>query len=343
MKLKTAIIGATGIVGQQAMAILANHPEFQVTCLAASERSSGKRYRDAITRNDIVQWYAEGEVPEQFNEMRVQDANSINPRDFDAVFSCVESDVAKILEPKFAKHCAVISTASAFRYDDDVPLIIPQVNPEHAKLIEQQRKNRNWNGFIAPIPNCTTTGLAITLKPLHNAFTLKSVIMTSMQAVSGAGRSPGVIALDNIDNVIPFISGEEEKVERETQKILGKKIDVSCTCTRVAVLEGHTETVFAQFEKNPTPEQAAKTLNNFKPKIKTHSTPQQLIKVFSDPSRPQARLDRDTGNGLTTCVGRLRADPVLGLKYVLLSHNTKMGAAAGAVWLAEVLRNDGYI
>ncbi len=342
-KLKTAIIGATGIVGQQAMSILANHPEFEIAALAASEKSSGKKYVEAITRNNVVQWYAEGELPVELAEAKLQDANALEPRNFDVVFSCVESDVAKIIEPRFAQRCAVISTASAFRYDDDVPLIIPQVNPEHAKIIEKQRRNRKWNGFIAPIPNCTTTGLAISLKPLDDAFGLKKVIMTSMQAVSGAGRSPGVIALDIIDNVIPFISGEEDKVEKETQKILGKKINVSCTCTRVPVLEGHTETVFAEFEKNPTPQEAAHVMKNFKAKIKTYSTPEQLIKVFDDPSRPQPRLDRDEGNGLTTCVGRIRSDPVLGLKYILLSHNTKMGAAAGAVWLAELLAKQGYL
>ncbi len=343
MKLRTAIIGATGIVGQQAMSILAKHPLFEVTGLAASERSSGKKYLDAITRNGVRQWYAEGELPSQFENMTLLDGNSLKASEFDAVFSCVESDVATTLEPKLAKDTAVISTASAFRYEPDVPLIIPQVNPEHAALIEQQRKNRGWNGFIAPIPNCTTTGLAISLKPLDDAFGLEQVIMTSMQAVSGAGRSPGVIALDIIDNVIPFISGEEEKVERETQKILGKPIKVSSTCTRVAVLEGHTETVFAKFKKTPTPQQASEVLRNFKTKTKTHSTPEQLIKVFDDPSRPQPRIDRDTGNGLTTCVGRLRSDPILGLKYVLLSHNTKMGAAAGAIWVAELLAKQKYI
>ena len=342
-KLKTLIIGATGIVGQQAMSILYKHPQFEITALAASEKSSGKTYVDAITQNSIRQWYAEGELPEQLSKMKLQAVNSLNPSDFDVVFSCVESDVAKVLEPRFAQYCAVISTASAFRYEDDVPLIIPQVNPEHSKLIEKQRKNRKWKGFIAPIPNCTTTGLAISLKPLDDAFGLKEIIMTSMQAISGAGRSPGVAALDIIDNVIPFIQGEEEKVEKETQKILGKNVAVSSTCTRVPVLEGHTETVFAKFEHNPTPQEAANAMQNFKCKTKTYSTPEQLIKVFTDPSRPQPRLDRDTGNGLTTCVGRLRSDPVLGLKYVVLSHNTKMGAAAGAVWLAELLQQQGYI
>ncbi|MBS3068364.1 aspartate-semialdehyde dehydrogenase [Candidatus Micrarchaeota archaeon] len=342
MKYKTAIVGVTGIVGQQAIVALNNHPQFDLISFAASERSAGKTYRQAIETNGIVGWYADDPMPEEINNIKVQDAGKLDPSDYDIIFSCVDADVARELEPKFAKHCAVISTASAFRYDNDVPLIIPPVNPEQVSLIEKQRKTRNWKGFIAPIPNCTTTGLAITLKPLDQ-FGIESVIMTSLQAVSGAGRSPGVRALDIIDNVIPYIVGEEEKVEKEAQKILNKKFDISCTCTRVPVLNGHTESVFVQLKKPATIEQAEKAFSNFSSSVKTHSTPKQVIKVFSDPSRPQPRLDRETGNGLTTCVGRIRSDPVLGLKYVLVSHNSKMGAAAGAVWLAELLEQRGYI
>ncbi|MEK6924399.1 MAG: aspartate-semialdehyde dehydrogenase [Candidatus Micrarchaeota archaeon] len=340
---RVAILGATGIVGQQAMVALRGHPDFRVDCLAASERSAGKPYVEAISRNGVVGWYADGGVPQEFRDVVVRDAASLDARDFDVVFSCLESDAARVLEPKFAEHCAVISTASAFRCEADVPLIIPQVNPQHSELISVQRSNRGWQGFIAPIPNCTTTGLAITLKPLDDAFRLKSVVMVSAQAVSGAGRSPGVVALDVIDNVIPFISGEEEKVERETNKILGRPFPVSCTCTRVPVLEAHFESVFASFEETPTVEGAVAALEGFAPAVRTRSTPERLIKVFSDPSRPQPRLDRDEGGGLTTCVGRVRQDSVLGLKYVLLSHNTRMGAAAGAVWLAELLEAQGFI
>ncbi len=343
MKLRIAIIGATGIVGQQAMLVLANSPDFEVIALAASQRSSGKKYASAITENSVLQWHAGGNLPEKFAEMPVHAIEELNPRDFDVVFSCLESEAARAFEPRFAQHCGVVSTASAFRYEEDVPLIIPQVNPEHASLIERQRKNRNWKGFICPIPNCTVTGLAITLKPLDDAFGVKKVGVVSMQAVSGAGRSPGVRALDITDNIVPFIAGEEEKVEREAQKILGREIIVSATCTRVPVLEGHFEAVNVELEKRPTVEQVKKVFSDFAAPIKTRSTPEQIIKVFEDESRPQPRLDRDAGNGLTTCVGRVRLDPLLGLKYVLLSHNTKMGAAAGAVWLAEVLAKQGYI
>ncbi len=342
-KLRTAIIGATGIVGQQAISVLAGHPDFEVTALAASHMSSGKSYAEAITESGVRQWYAEGELPEKFADMVVHGVDQLDPRDFDLVFSCLDAETARVVEPVFARHCGVISTASAFRYENDVPLIIPQVNPGHSSLIEKQRENRGWNGFVCPIPNCTTTGLAITLKPLNDVFGVKKVAMVSMQAVSGAGRNPGVMGLDITDNILPFIPKEEEKVERETQKIFGKEIVVSATCTRVPVLESHFEVVHVELEKQPTIEEAKKVFSDFKAPFKTYSTPGQIIKVFDDPSRPQPRLDRNTGNGLITCVGRLRSDPVLGLKYVLVSHNTKMGAAAGAVWLAELLQKQGYV
>ncbi|MBI5176470.1 aspartate-semialdehyde dehydrogenase [Candidatus Micrarchaeota archaeon] len=343
-KLSVAIVGATGVVGQQAINALLGHPQFEIVSLAASEKSAGKKYSDAIARGGVLGWHADGEMPAGIGGMAVSDASSLDPRDVDLVLSCIESDAARTLEPKFAEHCGVVSTASAFRRESDVPLVIPQVNPDDVGLIDSQREQRGWDGFITPIPNCTTTGLAITLKPLSGAFGLRSVVMTSMQAVSGAGRSPGVAALDITDNVIPFIAGEEEKVEAETRKILGlPSLAVSCTCTRVPVLEGHTETVFASFEKTPSPQEAAAAMSGFLPKYRTRSTPSRLIRVFEDASRPQPRLDRNEGNGLTTSVGRIRADPVLGLKYVLLSHNTKMGAAAGAVWLAELLELKGYL
>lgn len=343
MTKQVAIVGATGIVGQQAISVLNEHPDFAVGAIAASEKSVGKMYKDAINKGGILEWYAEGDLPEKIANMKLENAAILNPKDYDVIFSCVESDVARMLEPQYAKYCPVISTASAFRYDDDVPLIIPSVNPDHAKVIDLQRKNRGWDGFVCPIPNCTTTGLAITLKPLQDKFGVKNAMMTSLQAISGAGRSPGVKALDIVDNVIPFISGEEEKVEKETQKILGRKIGVSCTCMRVAVLEGHTESVFVQLEKDTGVDGVIDAFRKFSPPVKTYSTPKQIIKVFTDPSRPQPRLDRDTGNGLTTCVGRVRKDEIFGFKYVLLSHNTKMGAAAGAVWLAEMLVKKGYI
>ncbi|MCK4221303.1 MAG: aspartate-semialdehyde dehydrogenase, partial [Dehalococcoidia bacterium] len=214
-----------------------------------------------------------------------------------------------------------------------------------------------WKGFITPIPNCTTAGLVISLKPIHEAFGLNAVIMTSLQAMSGAGRSPGVLGLDILDNVIPFIPGEEEKVQRETQKILGElgggsispaRFDVSCTCTRVNVREGHTESVFASTEKTCTPADVASVMTDFSSpfnETELPSAPKHMIVVQEDPFRPQPRLDRDAGGGMATTVGRIRMDNVLknGIKYLLVSHNTKMGAARGAVLVAELLIRDGYI
>jgi len=336
---KAAIVGATGIVGQQFLVALKDHPWIEIAALAASERSAGRSYKEAITdaSSGALRWFCEEPPVEEVMEMPVQNAIEMDISTIDVVFSAIESDQARILEPKFAVAKPVISTASAFRYDEDVPILIPGINSEHAKLLEVQRKSRGWKGFITPIPNCTTTGLAITLKPIYEAFGLNAVIMTSMQAMSGAGRSPGVLGLDILDNVIPFISGEEEKVQRETQKILGifggnsiraAKFDVSCTCTRVNVREGHTESVFVSTQK-----------------AGLHSAPKHIIIVLEDPFRPQPRLDRGAEEGMATVVGRIRKDNVLknGIKYLLVSHNTKMGAAKGAALVAELLIRDGYI
>jgi aspartate-semialdehyde dehydrogenase len=294
---------------------------------------------------------------EEVMAMPVQNALEMDVADVDVVFSAVESDQAKVLEPKFARDKAVISTASAFRNDEDVPMVIPGINSEHTKLIEVQRKARGWKGFITPIPNCTTTGLAITLKPIYEKFGVSAVIMTSMQALSGAGRSPGVIGLDILDNIIPYIVGEEEKVQRETQKILGKlvgnsisraKFDVSCTCTRVDVREGHTESVFVSTQKACDVNDVARAMREYRGSANESelpSSPKHIIIVHDDPFRPQPRLDRDAEDGMATVVGRLRKDTVLknGIKYLLVSHNTKMGAAKGAVLVAELLIRDGYI
>jgi aspartate-semialdehyde dehydrogenase len=269
----------------------------------------------------------------------------------DLVFSAVSKDVAQRWEPRLAQRVPVISTASAFRYEPDVPILVPGVNDAHAEALHDQRRRRGWRGFIAPIPNCTTTGLVVSLKPLQDAFGLRSVVMTSLQAVSGAGRSGGVLALDVIDNVIPFIPGEEEKVEIETKKILGHwqepvEFAVSCTCTRVNVQDGHTETVFVGTERKADAASATAVMERFGVDgLKgLPSAPERLLRVDSDPFRPQPRRDRDAGDGMTVTVGRMRDEPVLnGVKYVVLSHNTKLGAGKGAVLLAEWLTREGYI
>lgn len=359
MTLRCAVVGATGLAGQQFLVALANHPFFEVARLAASSRSAGKRYRDALTgEGGGVGWYSAPEVLEQFQDVMVEEASEMSLSGVDLVFSALETEPARTLEAQYAEVVPVISTASAYRMEPDVPLLIPAVNGDHAELIRVQKARRGWKGFVAPIPNCTTTGLAIALAPLEAEFGVERVVVTSMQAVSGAGRSPGVIALDITDNVIPFIPKEEEKVERETKKLLGKlegdrvepsNVSVSATCTRVAVLEGHTESVAVALRADPSLDEARAAMTRFGRDMnpQTHpSAPDAWITVFDDPFRPQVRKDRDLQNGMTTSVGRLREETVLGehgVKFVLVSHNTKMGAAQGAVLVAEDLRLRGFL
>ena len=359
MKKQVAVVGATGIAGQQFLVALRNHPWFEVRALAASERSAGKSYGEAIRdpKTGARRWWCQEEPPQQALSLPVHEASSLNLNGIDLVFSAVESEPARELEPLYAKTTPVVSTASAFRYEQDVPIFIPGVNLDHVHLIDTQKKNRGWKGFIATQPNCTTIGLAITLKPLFDNFGLKKVLMTSMQGVSGAGRSPGVVALDMLDNIIPFISGEEEKVEKETHKILGTlgegairpaEFLVSATCTRAAVLEGHTEAVWASMATPCSVDDARAAMIAFGKEfvgLGLPSSPQHMIIVHDDPFRPQPRLDRDAEDGMATSVGRLRKDGALenAVKYMLVSHNTKMGAAKGAVLMAEYLYQKGYI
>lgn len=357
--LRAAIVGATGIVGQQFLVALHGHPWIETSALAASERSAGQSYRNALTdpSSGALRWFCEEPPVEGTMDMPVQKASELDLSAVDIVFSAVESGPAKVLEPAFAAEKPVISTASAFRYEEDVPILIPGINSDHAELVQGQKKRRGWKGFITPIPNCTTTGLAISLKPLCERFGVNSVIMTSMQAVSGAGRSPGVLALDIVDNVIPFIPGEEQKVQRETQKILGSRqgsrispaqFPVSCTCTRVSVREGHTESVFVSTQKGCEEADVVTTMKGYQGDLEGDelpSAPRRMLVVLDDPFRPQPKLDRDADNGMATTVGRVRKDAVLenGIKYVLVSHNTKMGAARGAVLVAELLIRRGHI
>ncbi|HJT50001.1 MAG TPA: aspartate-semialdehyde dehydrogenase [Nitrososphaeraceae archaeon] len=357
--LKVALIGATGAVGQEFVIALKKHPWFELTQIASSERSAGKKYLEALydSQSGIIRWHNKEQIPEYIQGMRLSRVQDINPNDFDLIFTAVESVDAMEIEPVLAKSVPVISTAAAFRYEDDVPILIPGINDDHALLLDIQRKNRGWKGFIAPLPNCTTTGLAITLKPIMDKFGITNVFMTSMQALSGAGRSPGVIALDIMDNIIPYIPKEEEKVQIETKKILGSldtnfinpsMIKVSCTCTRVPVLDGHTEIVFVQTNKAAEPAEVKNEMLNFSKSITVRdlpTAPEEYIIVHEDPARPQPRIDREINDGMTTVVGRLRKDSVFenGLKYVLLSHNEKMGSAKGAVLLAELLKQKNIV
>lgn len=357
--LKVALIGATGAVGQQFVLALNKHPWFELTQIVSSERSAGKKYVDALRdpKSGILRWHNKETIPEYIRDVIISRVEDIGPKRFDLIFTALESEDAKVIEPQFAKSVPVISTAAAFRYEEDVPILIPGVNDQHAELLNTQRKNRGWQGFIAPLPNCTTTGLAITLKPIMNEFGVEMVFMTSLQALSGAGRSPGVIALDIMDNVIPYIPKEEEKVQIESKKILGDvnsrsitpaKLKVSCTCTRVPVLDGHTEAVFVGTKRHCEPKDVKEEMLKFSKSIavkKLPTAPKDFIVVHDDPTRPQPRIDREINDGMTTVVGRLRQDTVFsnGLKYVLLSHNEKMGSAKGAVLLAESLKDRGIL
>ncbi|HYM50013.1 MAG TPA: aspartate-semialdehyde dehydrogenase [Candidatus Limnocylindrales bacterium] len=353
--LAAGVLGATGLAGQQVLNALADHPFIRVRAVAASDASTGKTLGEALTGpSGQSRWYADGAPDEATLGLRCLGAADLGRDGLDVIFSAVEKEVALEWEPRLAERTPVISTASAFRYEPDVPLLIPGINNAHAEALDDQRRRRRWKGFIAPIPNCTTTGLAVSLRPLHDRFGVTRVLMTSLQAVSGAGRSGGVLALDVIDNVIPYIPGEEEKVERETRKILGSwngtfepaAFAVSCTCTRVNVQEGHTEAVYAATDRPCRADDAIAAMEAFRGDglAGLPSAPERLLRVDRDPYRPQPRRDRDAGAGMTVTVGRVRDEAVLGgVKYVVLSHNTKLGAGKGAVLLAEWLTREGYV
>jgi len=357
VKKRVAIIGVTGSVGQEFVQSLNNHPWFEVTQIAASERSAGKKYLDAIKDSSgILAWDVGGEIPEYIKEMTVKPINELDISQLDLIFSAVESEAARDIETKMAADLPVISTSSAYRYENDVPILIPGINDEQTELLDIQKKNRNWKGWVAPLPNCTTTGLAITLKPLLEKYGAKKVMMTSMQAISGGGKS-GVSAMGITDNIIPYIPKEEGKVRLETRKILGKLKDgkieeadirISCTCTRVPVIDGHTESVFVETTKEIDPSKAKETYNQCNKDISVlglPSAPKDYYAFHEDPTRPQPRMERTVGDGMTTTIGRVEKEELFdnGLKYMLFSHNKKMGSAKGAVLLAEMLYKKGKI
>lgn len=343
-KRKVAILGATGAVGQRFIQLLQGHPWFQIEVLAASERSAGKKYKDACN------WVMESNLPEEIAEMPVANADveSVEKAgNVDLVFSSLPGDLAGAVESEFAALYPLFSKASAHRMENDVPLLIPEINPDHADLIKIQQKARGWKGFITTDPNCSTIQLAITLKPLMQ-FGLRNVIVTTMQALSGAGY-PGVASLDIIDNVVPYISREEEKMEAETLKILGnfdgkvvKNADfkLSASCNRVNVKDGHLESVFIKLQEDPSVEEIEAAFARFKgepQKLKLPSAPEQPIVVRKEQNRPQPRFDRDTGCGMSVVVGRIRKDPIMTFKYICLGHNTVRGGAGAGILSAELL------
>jgi aspartate-semialdehyde dehydrogenase len=353
-KLRALLVGATGVAGQQFVSALRDHPWFELTGIAASPRNAGKRYAEAVASG----WFLPEAIPQSVGQLRLLDPSQLTLGEYDLAFSAVESDVARELEPRLAAELPVVSTANALRMETDVPLLVPPVNAGHAPLLLAQRA-RGWRGYVAPIPNCTATGLVVALAPLVERFGVRSVILTSLQAVSGAGRSPGVAALDVLDNVVPYIAKEEGKVEAETGKILGRwapgdravqshPMTISATCTRVAVQDGHTEAVSVGLSRPATPNEVAEAFRDWKgsPDVRDlPSSPPRWIEVLEAQDRPQPRLDRDTHGGMATSIGRVRAEPALenGVKFVLVSHNTKMGAAKGAVLVAELMRASGLL
>ncbi len=299
---------------------------------------------------DAVHWHMETGLAKEIAELRV---HPTDPKDLDAdvAFSALPTDEALQIEEEFAKAgYSVISNASAHRMDPDVPLMNPEANFNHLSLIDDQRRKRKWDGALATNPNCTTAVLSLSLKPIYDSFGLKSVVMSSMQAASGAGY-PGVASLDIIDNVIPFIKNEEEKVQAETKKILGsagKSADfkISASCHRVLVVDGHTEAVFLQTEKPSTPEEIMQSMTEFRAepqKLKLPTAPEIPVVVRLEQDRPQPRFDRNEGNGMAVVVGRVRKDPVFdGIKYVVLGHNTIRGAAGCAILIAESMKAQRY-
>jgi len=340
-KLRVGILGATGMVGQRFVELLENHPQFQITALAASDRSQGKTFAEACT------WRLAGEMPEFVKALPVQ--APAPPLDCDLVFSSLPGDIARETEGNFAAAgFPVISNSSAYRMDQDVPLLIPEINPKHLALIETQKKSRDGqHGFIVTNPNCSTIMLALALAPLQQ-FGIESVVATTMQALSGAGY-PGVASLAISDNVLPFIESEEEKIEQETLKILGKlngemidpaPMKVSAQCHRVNVSDGHLAAVRVKLKDSAPIDNVKQAFSSFSAlpqELKLHSAPEQVIIVREEKDRPQPRLDRDAGNGMSITIGRLQPDNVLDYRFVVLSHNTIRGAAGAAILNAELM------
>ncbi|MBV8476632.1 MAG: aspartate-semialdehyde dehydrogenase [Acidobacteria bacterium] len=346
-KIPVGILGATGIVGQRFIQLLEQHPWFEVAWLAASERSEGRSYVEA------VRWKMKTLLPEHTARMVVSPATPDGaPR---VIFAALEAGIAAELEPRFAEAgCAVISNSSALRMQADVPLVIPEVNPDHIKLIECQAWRRKSGGFAVTNPNCSAIGLVLALAPLEQQFGLETVMAVTMQAVSGAGY-PGVASLDILGNVIPYIAKEEEKMEEETRKLLGQRngagirpghFRMSAQCNRVAVEDGHTESVSLKLKKPTRPEEIVSAWQQFRSlpqELKLPSAPERPVIYLSAADRPQPRFDSDTGCGMAASVGRLRPCSVLDWKFTVLSHNTIRGAAGAALLNAELLKAQGYL
>ncbi len=346
-RIRAAVLGATGAVGQQFIQLLAAHPWFEICAVAASERNTGRRYGDAC------RWLLPSSLPTEIAALELLPARP--GIDAEVVFSALPGEEALEIEAQFARAGYVVcSNASAHRLEPDVPLIIPEVNADHLGLIAGQRAGRGWSGLLVTSPNCTTTTAVMAAKPLHDAFGLRRLCMMSMQAVSGAGY-PGVASLDILDNVVPFVPGEEAKMERETCVLLGNMVDgarqeaeivISAQANRVPVVHGHTVCLAMEFAHKPEPDEATQVLRDYRAPdiVRTlPSAPACPILVREERDRPQPRLDRDSEHGMAATVGRIRACPVMHLRLVSVIHNTIRGAAGGAILNAELLLASGYL
>jgi aspartate-semialdehyde dehydrogenase len=346
-KIPVAVLGATGTVGQKFVSLLADHPWFEVTAVAASSNSAGRSYEE------VVRWREASSLPSRVAAMVIRECAPPLPAEI--VFSALDPEIAGPIEQEFARAGAyVVTNTRTHRMDADVPLLIPEANADHMALIERQRTVRGWSGAILANPNCSTAALALALAPLHRAFGVKRLFVSTMQAVSGAGY-PGVASLDIVGNVIPHIGGEEEKLERESRKILGALVNgavepaqfaVSAHTNRVAVVDGHMLTASIGLSRRVAPDEALAVLRAFRapPCVAgLPSSPNPPIEVDSRIDRPQPRLDLDRGRGMAVTVGRLRPCPILDLRMVVLGHNTVRGAAGQGVQIAELLVAEGRV
>jgi aspartate-semialdehyde dehydrogenase len=345
-KYPIGILGATGMVGQRYIQLLENHPWFEVAWIAASDRSSGKSYGEA------AKWRLDSPLPERIANMTVSPAEPEGAPKI--VFASIDAAIAREMEPKFAAAgCAVVSNSSAFRMAPNVPLVLPEVNADHLHLIEEQSWRKESGGYIVTNSNCTVMGPVLALKPIADRFGIEQIFATSMQAVSGAGY-PGVASMDILDNVIPFIGNEEEKMEEELLKLLGSldgqavkplAARMSASCNRVAVVDGHTVCVSVKLAKPATREEILAAWAEFRPLAgkELPTAPDQPVQWAPQPDRPQPRLDRNRGNGMAVTVGRLRPCGLLDWKFVVLSHNTIRGAAGATILNAELLASLGKL
>lgn len=343
-KLKVGVLGATGMVGQRFIQLLEDHPYFELSALAASERSAGKTYREA------AKWYIEGDIPEKFagEKVALADAKIIDEYGLDLVFSATPSSIALELEASFAEKIPVYSNTKTYRMADDVPLMIGDVNPGHLELIKEQRENRGWSGGIITNPNCSTIGVVLPLKPLFDEYGIEWADVVTYQAVSGAGYN-GVPSMAIMGNIVPYIGGEEEKIEEETMKILGAvkepaDFQLTATCARVPVIDGHLECATVKLEKDFEESDIADLFANYKAlphELGVPTVADPAIVVRSEPDRPQPRIDSMSGDGMAVVVGRIQRKREKILRFFCLSHNTIRGAAGASVLNAEIAYKQG--